>query len=131
MFLTKTAMKTPKKILVVDDNDDIAEALVLLLKRSGYSADRAFSAEECMYKVEEDHPDLVLLDIFLSGSDGREVCRKLKAQVETEDLPIIIISAHPNMREPALAAGANDFISKPFPVDDLLKKVEQFLPMAV
>lgn len=124
-------MKTPKKILVVDDNDDIAEALVLLLKRSGYQADRAFSAEECMYKVEEDHPDLVLLDIFLSGSDGREVCKKLRAQSETEDLPIIIISAHPNMREPALAAGANAFISKPFPVDDLLKKVEQCLGVAV
>jgi len=124
-------MKTPRKILVVDDNDDIAEALVLLLKGSGYDADRAFSAEECMYKVEEEQPDLILLDIFLSGGDGREVCKKLRAQPETESLPIIIISAHPNMREPAIAAGADDFISKPFVVDDLLKKIENFLPARV
>ena len=120
-----------KKILVVDDNDDIAEALVMLLKRSGYEADRAYSAEECMYKVEEEKPDLVLLDVFLSGGDGREVCKKLRARHETEELPIIMISAHPNMQEAALLAGANDFISKPFSVDDLLKKVEKLLPVKV
>lgn len=124
-------MKERKKILVVDDNDDIAEALVLLLTHSGYEADRAYSAQECMYKVEENKPDLILLDIFLSGSDGRDVCRKLRKQSETEFTPIIIISAHPNMLEPALAAGANDFVSKPFVVDDLLKKVEDLLSVSV
>jgi len=120
-------MKEQKKILIVDDNDDISEALRILLSRSGYHADRAYNEEECMYKIEEDKPDLVLLDIFLSGSDGREVCRRLREQSSTRELPIIIISAHPNMHEPALAAGANDFISKPFSVDDLLKKIETIL----
>lgn len=124
-------MKKNSKILVVDDNDDIAGALVMLLNRSGYEADRAYSAEECMFKVEEEHPDLILLDVFLSGGDGREVCRKLRLRPDTADLPIIMISAHPNMQEPALAAGANGFVSKPFAVDDLLKKIGKFLPAVV
>ena len=71
--------------------------------------------------------DLLLLDVFLSGGDGRDVCAKLRAEPESATLPIIMISAHPNMRDAALAAGADDFISKPFVVPDLLKKIEGLL----
>src|SRR5205823_11331591 len=72
-------------------------------------------------------PDLIILDILLSGKDGRAICYKLKGQSETRHIPIIMISAHPDAEQSVTAVGADDFLAKPFDVDTLLAKVAKYL----
>ncbi len=116
-----------KKILVVDDEPDILEFLQIVLQQEGYTV---VITEKGDY-VEKLHdgslPDLILLDVLLSGKDGREIVKHLKRQEETKHIPIIMFSAHPNAEQTAEEAGAEDFIAKPFDIDFLLKKIEQYL----
>ncbi|MEO6220449.1 MAG: response regulator, partial [Ginsengibacter sp.] len=73
-------------------------------------------------------PQLILLDVFLSGVDGFEVCKKLKSNSSTRHIPILIFSAYPRVADTAIYEyGANDFLSKPFEVNDLIKKVHDIL----
>jgi DNA-binding response OmpR family regulator len=67
------------------------------------------------------------VDVLLSGKDGREIVRYLKSQEETKHIPIIMFSAHPSSEETAREAGANDFLAKPFEIDELLAKVANYL----
>lgn len=116
-----------KKILVVDDDTDILEFLQVILEEEGYAVLTTSKGEY----VEQLHngglPHLILLDIFLSGKDGREIAKYLKSQEETKHIPIIMFSAHPSAEETARASGANDFIAKPFEIDDFLEKVAQYV----
>ncbi len=116
-----------KKILVVDDEPDILEALQEILEEEGYAV---MTTEKGDY-VEKLHngglPDLILLDVFLSGKDGRSIAKQLKSQEETKHIPIIMFSAHPNAEKTAREAGANDFVAKPFEIDQLLEKVAAYL----
>ncbi len=112
-----------KKILVIDDEIDILEFLAEILELEGYTVvtiDRADHAEQLLTA---DLPDLILLDVLLSGKDGRDIVKKLKHQAETRHIPVIMFSAHPNAEETARAAGADDFLAKPFELDELLKKI--------
>ena len=72
-------------------------------------------------------PDLLLLDIWMSGIDGRDVCRKVKADPKTKNIPVLMISASRDIRESALASGADDFLEKPFEMDILIEKIEQLI----
>jgi len=117
--------KEPKKILVVDDEQSILAFLRDLLEEEGYSVVATGDGEYLERLQIYDLPDLILLDILLSGKDGRELVRSLKAQKETEKIPVIMISAHPTARESALAAGADLFLAKPFDLTNLLDKIEQ------
>lgn len=120
--------KKPKKILVVDDEQDILEFLREILEEEGYNV---VTTDDGVY-VEKlqthDLPDLILLDILLSGKDGRELVRYLKTQKETRNIPIIMISAHPTARESALASGADLFFAKPFDLTNLLDTIKQTIP---
>ena len=68
-------------------------------------------------------PDLILLDVLLSGKDGREIVKRLKSQEETRHIPVIMFSAHPSAEKTARAAGADDFVAKPFEMDEILAKI--------
>ncbi len=72
-------------------------------------------------------PHLLLLDVLLSGKDGREIVKDLKGQEETRAIPIIMFSAHPSAEETPRATGADDFLAKPFDIDVLLDKIAHFL----
>jgi len=72
-------------------------------------------------------PDLILLDVLLSGKDGREIVKQLKSQEETKSIPIIMFSAHPSAEKTAREAGADDFVAKPFHIDFLLAVVAKYL----
>lgn len=119
-----------KKILVVDDDPDILDALRLILKGEGYEVTTSEKGEyaENLHDTNGGLPDVIILDVFLSGKDGRLICQKLKSQEETSHIPIIMISAHPNARQSAKAIGADDFMAKPFDIDELLTIVERYLP---
>jgi DNA-binding response OmpR family regulator len=114
-----------KRILVVDDDEDIADMMEMILENQGYSVNTIIRAEEVL-GIKEDLPNLILLDIWMSGVDGRDICRHLKNQPLTKHIPIILISANRDIEEIAKTAGANDFICKPFDMDELLEKVEKY-----
>ena len=113
----------PKKILVVDDDPDILEFLQELLELEGYTAVVTDKAEYLKKLHNGSLPNLILLDVMLSGTDGREIVKDLKSREETMHIPVIMFSAHPSAERTALAAGADDFVAKPFEIDELLEKI--------
>ncbi len=117
-----------KKILVVDDDPDILDALQFLLEFAGYDVKTSEKGEyvENLRDTNGGFPDLIILDVLLSGKDGRLICQKLKSQHETKHIPIIMISAHPNAKQSVAAVGADDFMAKPFDADELLAMVVKY-----
>ncbi|MEO8822486.1 MAG: response regulator [Ginsengibacter sp.] len=115
-----------KRILITDDDEGVQDIFKLIFERAGYEVDifgEAFSILENKYQ----HPDLFVLDRQLSGHDGLKVCKFLKSQNSTRDIPVIIVSATPRIGKFAQEAGANDFIEKPFQVKHLLEVVEKWI----
>ena len=123
-------MNTHKKyILVVDDDPDILDAIRDTLEDAGYEVKTTEKGEdaESLNNISGELPALIILDVLLSGMDGRVICKKLKKQKKTKHIPIIIISAHPSAGLSSTEAGADEFIAKPFDVDFLLEKIAQYL----
>ena len=116
-----------KKILVVDDEPDILEFLEVILEDEGYRVAVANKGEYLEKLDNGNLPDLILLDVLLSGQDGREIVKRLKGQERTKDIPVIMFSAHPSAERTARKAGAEDFLAKPFDVDILLAKIAKYL----
>lgn len=112
--------------MIADDEKDIVEVLSLILEDAGYEVGSTANGETAK-KVQEYLPDLLLLDIWMKGVDGRDICKYLKSQNETKNIPIIMISAHNETQKIALEVGANDFITKPFDMELLLSKVKENL----
>lgn len=115
---------TTKKILVADDDPAILDAIKIILEMEGYKVDTTVNGET-VAKMFEEPPHLLLLDIWMSGQDGRDICKALKAQHSTKNIPIIMVSASRDIEQSALNAGADDFLAKPFEIKDLLQKVKQ------
>lgn len=115
-----------KRILVADDDPAILDAIQIMLEDQGYEVSTSIDGET-IYKMERDYPDMLLLDIWMSGMDGREICRYLKNQESTRDIPIVMISANKDTERMALEVGANGFLEKPFQMDDLLRIVSLHL----
>lgn len=115
-----------KKILIVDDDPDILDAMSLILENENFEIEATLNGKSLLKKSSFDS-DLILLDKRLSGIDGIEICKFLKAGETTKDIPVIMISAVSNIDELAEEAGADDFIEKPFNIRDLLDKVEKHI----
>lgn len=115
-----------KKIAVVDDDEGILEAFDVLLSEKGYQVQSSSNAKILFDFTKDTLPDLIVLDVLLSGVDGRDICRKLKSQEETKNIPIIMISAHPGAGKTMKEVGADDFIPKPFEIDELFNKIEKY-----
>ena len=118
---------TSNKVLIVEDDPDIVLALTILLEDAGYVATATGDGDQMERLITSDPPALLLLDMLLSGRDGREITRWLKEREATRRIPILMLSAHPNAEQEARAAGADDFLAKPFEIDDLLAKVAALL----
>lgn len=118
-----------KRILVVDDDPDILSSLELLLQSQGYDVITASQGDQArgLTEAKADVPALIILDMLLSGDDGRVITKKLKNYPKTKHIPIVMISAHPDARRDALAVGADDFLAKPFEIDHLLEKVRHYI----
>ena len=111
------------KILVVDDDTDILSVMEILLTMKGFEVEVTTKGENTFPKIASFKPDLILLDVLISGYDGRTICRELKASQETSHIPVIMFSAHPGAAASIADYGADDFIAKPFDVAHLMKKV--------
>lgn len=121
---------TPKKILVLDDDLDILVVVQLLFKVKGFNVMAISHWEEIYEKVDSFQPDLILLDVLLSGNDGRDICKVLKKKQDTKHIPVILFSANPAVEKTASEYLANDFVHKPFEVSDLMKTINKHLNSA-
>jgi two-component system cell cycle response regulator DivK len=117
------------KILVVEDNELNSDMLSQRLKRKGYEIILAVNGEEAIQLAKKSLPHLILMDMGLPVMDGWEATRQLKADPLTQPIPVIALTAHtdPEERRQALAAGCDDYESKPIDFTQLLEKIDKFL----
>ena len=115
-----------KKIMIADDDPGILDAIGIMLEFEGYEVE-SIPNGDALLTMETGFPDLLLLDIWMSGNDGRDICKYLKQKVDTSNIPIVLISASKDIEHSAIEAGADDFLSKPFEMNDLLKKIERHI----
>jgi len=109
--------------MIADDDPGIVDAVEMLLEFEGYAVTSTVDGATVL-DMKDELPDLLLLDIWMSGEDGRDICKQLKSNSLTKNIPVIMISASRDIKSSALAAGADDFIAKPFEMDELLEKIE-------
>lgn len=116
------------RIFVIDDDKDLLTVVKSLLLRKGFDVSTYSDWEIANIALRKYQPQLILLDVFLSGIDGLDVCQKLKANPVTRHIPILMFSAYPRVAETAIYEyGADDFIAKPFELTDLIEKVHGIL----
>jgi len=118
-----------QKILVVDDEKDLADLIAFNLEQEGYRVFKAADGNQALAMVSSVKPDLVLLDLMLPGLSGLEVCRRLRSRPETEHLPVLMVTAKGQEVDKILGLemGADDYITKPFSVRELLARVRAVL----
>lgn len=112
-----------KKILIADDNCDILYMVKLILKRNGFMVFTTEKGENVIKETKKHKPEIVLLDVFMAGIDGRDICNNLKSEEDTKNIPVIMFSAHTNLQEIMKSCKADDFIAKPFDSKDLINKI--------
>jgi CheY-like chemotaxis protein len=111
----------PTHVLIIDDNEDILGMLQAMLEHQGYKTSTLDKTNELIQKIKNLQPEIILMDKLLSGSDGCEFCKQIKADPDIAQIPVIMISAHPQAEIECLEAGADFFIEKPFEMDHLLQ----------
>lgn len=124
MYIRISSMS--KKILVVDDDQAILEVIQIILSDKGYDIAVAADSAEIDTHLAGSLPDLILLDIWMSGQDGREITKLLRQKERTQKIPIVMISANNDGEKIAQEAGADAFLAKPFDIDDLIRIVETY-----
>lgn len=115
-----------KHILVVDDDPDILDVVQEILSTGGYRVQTGLNGA-CLQRMESDPPDLILLDVLLQGENGRDLCREVKSRELTQHIPVILFSAHFTVSSALKDCGADDFLAKPFRIEELLTKVALWL----
>jgi len=117
------------KVLIVDDESDITETLAYILQAKGFRPTVACDGLECLKKISEETPDMVLLDLKMPAMNGYEVCQTMKKGVKTKSIPIIILTSSGDTDSVAKAhkVGASDYIVKPFNLPTLLQKMRKLL----
>ena len=118
-----------KRILIVEDEEDVMELIRYNLAKEGFNCDAAYDGREALKKAQAILPDLVLLDLMLPEVDGLEVCKKLKNSPQTEHIPIVMVTAKGDEADivAGLELGADDYITKPFSPRVLMARVKTVL----
>jgi DNA-binding response OmpR family regulator len=118
----------PKKILIVDDELDLLALVSIRLRTSGYEVLLASDGVKAIELLSEYTPDLILLDLLMPNMDGNECCKKIKASSKFKHIPVVLFTAVTNcIDDKAKAAGADDYILKPFEPSELLHKIKRFI----
>ncbi|MCP4653497.1 MAG: response regulator [Candidatus Omnitrophica bacterium] len=116
-----------KRILIVDDEPDILRVAVFRLKKAGFEVATAINGQEGLEMAKKEKPDLIFLDLRLPVMDGYELCHELKTNDDLKHIPIILLTASAaQIGTRARQMGADDFITKPFDTDHLIKKAKKF-----
>jgi DNA-binding response OmpR family regulator len=121
-----------RRILVVDDNEDILDVIKLILEDFDYEVTTLSNAKLLFDTVRATHPDLILLDVMLGNADGRELCHAIKSESDTKFIPVILVSASHNISErfKINSLAADDFLAKPFNITELLDIVQAHVTAA-
>ena len=126
LVIFEIVMKT-NRILVVDDDKDIRELMALILEDNGYTVKLQANGLHTFENIAAFKPDLIILDVMLSGMDGREICNSLKSTDMTSHIPVIMVSASHNLQSSSQDCMADVYIEKPFDLWSFLSKVEKKL----
>lgn len=118
-------MDYKKRILIVDDEQELVEMLTTRFEAAGYEVDCAYNGQECLERVRNNRPDLIILDIMMPKLDGLHVCRLLKFNEEYQEIPIVILTARgqDSDRTAGEKVGADFYVIKPFDSSELLETV--------
>lgn len=118
-----------ERILIVDDEEDVLELVRYNLDKNGYKIDTATTGEQALAKAKTKLPDLIVLDLMLPGIDGLEVCKKLKNDVKTQNIPVIMLTAKGEETDivTGLELGADDYVTKPFSPKVLVARIRRIL----
>jgi two-component system alkaline phosphatase synthesis response regulator PhoP len=119
----------PKKILIVDDEVDLVETVRFPLEMEGFNVLVSYNGEDALNKARKESPDLIILDLMLPKLDGYKVCRLLKFDEKYKRIPILMLTAKTQEKDKTLGkeTGADEYITKPFEMDELLEKVKTYL----
>ena len=112
-----------KRVHVLEDDEDIRYIIGVLLKDEGYQLQLSSTFTELKSKLKDSLPDLFILDVMIPDGDGTDICSDLKGDPFTKHIPIIVMSANDQNKQKSLDAGANDYISKPFDIDYIVKRI--------
>jgi CheY-like chemotaxis protein len=128
----RVVMADGKKILIVDDEIDLAKLWELRLKNSGYDVRITGDGTEALTSIKDSRPDMIIADVVMPEMDGFTLYKELKKDQSTRDIPVIIVTGRSKMADSFAALGVNDFLVKPFDAKALLDKIEEvFLKSAV
>ena len=117
-----------QKILILDDDQDLLSVVKSLLKKRGFEVFAFEDWRKAWENIKKVKPNLILLDVFLKGFDGLDVCKKIKSTYSTRNIPVIMVSSFPNIGDTAIYEyGADEFIAKPFEVSEMIKKINRIL----
>jgi DNA-binding response OmpR family regulator len=114
-------------VLIVDDNEDILFMLKAMFQFKGYKVSVKSNADHIENFIQELSPDIILMDMLLSGANGAELCKQIKSNTKISYIPIVMISAMPHADKVCLEAGANYFVGKPFEMDNMLSTIDKAL----
>ncbi len=116
-----------KKVLVAEDDKAITEVVSIILENEGFEVLTAEHSDHVFKSVDKHSPAAILLDIWLFGEDGSKIAKKLKNQPHSKKIPIIMMSANSETEKIAKSCGADDFLLKPFNIDDLVVVVKKHI----
>ncbi|WP_051259682.1 response regulator transcription factor [Epilithonimonas tenax] len=116
-----------KKIIVVDDSPAILDSVKLMLNMEGFDVDNYEKGSEMFNALKaSSKPDVILMDMWLSGEDGRDICKMIKAHQDFKNIPVVIMSASRGLGDTAIESGAVDFIPKPFDLGEIVEKIRYY-----
>lgn len=116
-----------KTVIICDDDEGILDVASIVLEEKGYTVLPLGNCDEVQDLVHKEKPDLILMDLWMPGKGGEQVTKELKSDPDTASIPIIIVSASKNTKDTALSAGADDFLYKPFDIEELETMVDKYI----
>ncbi|WP_027379246.1 response regulator transcription factor [Chryseobacterium daeguense] len=121
-------MSNSVKVVVLDDSPAIVDSIEMMMEMEGLSVAKFYKGSDMLNSLKPDaKPDVILMDMWLSGEDGRDICRTIRADKGLRDIPVLIMSASRGLEQSALDAGADDFIAKPFDMGDMISRVRSYI----
>ncbi|MBI2609383.1 MAG: response regulator [Deltaproteobacteria bacterium] len=119
-----------KKVLIIDDEQDLIDLLTLRLENEGYEVSAALNGTEGLEKIKSEKPDIVLLDVMMPELNGYQVCRKLKQDDNLKDIPVVMLTAKAQESDKfwGMEIGADDYVTKPFEFSQLSEVIKKYLP---
>jgi DNA-binding response OmpR family regulator len=116
------------RILILDDDKDLLTVIKSLLYKKGFDVFAYSDWGKAWNAIKTYQPQLILLDVFMNGTDGVDACKKLRSSSFTRNIPIIMLSSYPNIAETSINEfGADDFIAKPFETSEIIRKIQSIL----